>query len=458
MRNWNLSRRELLATLGVGAACLPLLRVTRSYGADPAFPKRFICVLLTEGYRIPKWLPQNGSLMNQMLPDSTSPLEGFKNDLIIMGNLTNPEFPGCDKWGHGTYGTIFSGGPYDANTGNGKEYWEPTIPTVDQVVAAGIAKTAPHLSRLSLPLEVKVGGGGFLGAKRCFWAGAKQPVTPEPDPYKIYSQIFVGNMTGPDPVAQRIIAERKSLLDFVGADLEKFGARLANEDRLVVQGHLQAIRDLEKQLVGPKGPVGQCGVTFSGDPARPIDIKANANVPELINLHTQLMVAALKCDVTRVATLQVGDATGGAIVFDFVPGVPRTGNGYQPLRDWHDLGHRPVRPTGEDDKQTVDKWCMTRFADLLTMLRGIQEGTETMLDHMSVLWANHMEAGDTHGAQKLPWILAGKCGGYFKTGQCIANVNKPMTGVLAEICNAMDVTVDHFGDPETGKPMPELRA
>jgi hypothetical protein len=69
-----------------------------------------------------------------------------------------------------------------------------------------------------------------------------------------------------------------------------------------------------------------------------------------------------------------------------------------------------------------------------------------------------MESGDNHGTMKLPWILAGKAGGYFKTGQAFKDVGKPMNGVLTEICNAMGVQVPYFGDPAVGQPMPELRA
>jgi hypothetical protein len=456
VKNWELSRRDLLKTLGVGAACLPLLHASRSRGQATAFPKRFICHLQTEGYRMSKWLPADGALGTR--PESTAPLEAFKDRLLFLGNLTFPEYPGCDRWGHGTYGTVFAGGPYDADSGNGKEYWEPTIPTVDQVVAGAIAQTAPNLPLLTLPLEVKVGGGSYLGSKRCFWAGAQQPITPESDPYKIFTQLFAGKPDGEDPAVVRLLAERKSLLDFVGADLERFQKQLGTEDRLAIEGHLQAIRALEKQLTAETPSGDSCGIVFSGDPAAPIDIGENSNVPALLNLQFELMVMALKCDVTRVATLQFGDATGGAIVFDFVPGVPREGNGYQPLRDWHDLGHRPVRDTGEDDKATVDRWCMTRCADLLTMLQNVPEGDGTMLDNTVVLWANHMEDGENHGAQKLPWMLAGNVDGYFKTGQCIASSGRAMTGVLAEICLAMGVPVDYFGDPETGQPMPELRA
>lgn len=457
MRNWELSRRSLLRGLGVGAGCLPLLRATRSYAQAAKVPKRLIVHLQTEGYRIPAWLPKDGPLATQMLPDSTSPLEEYKSELIFLGNLGNPRFPGCARWGHGSYGQIFTGGDVDPSSGNGKEYWEPTVLSVDQVVANGIMKTAPNLTRPTLPLEVKVGGGGFPGSKRCFWSGPKQPVTPEPDPYKIYAQVFGGKPVGmADPAADKLIAERRSLLDFVGKDLERFATRLGTEDRVVIAGHLQSIRDIEKQLMGQKGTIGQ----WSGDPARPIDIKANANVPLLLTLQFELMVAALKSDVTRVGTMQFGDATGGAIVFDFVPGVPRMGNGYQPLRDWHDLGHRPVRagvPDG-DDKAKVDKWTMTKFAELLKLLKGAPEGTGTMLDNTLVLWGNHMEDGANHGAVKVPWILAGKCQGYFKTGQCLANSGRAINAVMTEICNAMDVKVDTFNDAMAGKPMPELRA
>jgi hypothetical protein len=456
MNKWEISRRELLSRLGVGVACLPLLRATRSYAAPAAFPKRFLCHLQTEGYRMNAWLPPEGPLANAKLPDTLTPLEEYKNDLIVLANLSNPRFPGCARWGHGTYGQIFTSGPVDPNSGNGKEYWEPTIASVDQVIATNLMKTAPQLSRPSLPIEVKVGGGSFLGSKRCYWAGAKQPITPEPDPYKIYTQIFAGKASGEDPAADKLRAERRSLLDFVGKDLEQFRDRLGTEDKLVIGGHLQSIRDLEKQLDGQKGTIGK----WSGDPAKPIDIKDNANVPVLLTLHFELLVAALKSDVTRVATSQFGDATGGAIVFDFVPGVPRQGNGYQALRNWHDLGHRPVRagvPDG-DDKQKVDKWTMTKFAEVLKMLKSVPEGTGTMLDNTVVLWGNHMEAGDSHGAVKIPWILAGKCGGYFKTGQCLTNTGRAINGPMMEICQAMDVKLDWFGDKDLGGPMPQLRA
>ena len=180
---------------------------------------------------------------------------------------------------------------------------------------------------------------------------------------------------------------------------------------------------------------------LTGDVSKPVDIASNANNGTLLNLHFQLMVAALKCDATRVTTLQFGDATGGSVTFPAV----------NVNRNWHRLGHNPGA-----DKVVVDKWVMTQFAGLLDMNKAVPEGPgATMLDHMTVLWANHMESGDTHGATKLPWILAGKCNGFWKQGISISDSGKNNTHVMATILNAMGVNATSFGD---GAPMPELKA
>jgi hypothetical protein len=442
-KDWQLARRDLLKGLGIGAACLPIIRASRSFAQTGAYPKRLMVVLLTEGYRPGQVAPAAGPLANATLPAVTAPLEKHKNDLIILTNLNNPQFRGCARWGHGTYGTIFAQDRGDPNTGNGKEYWEPMNPTMDQVVAKEIAKTAPNLAVPSLALSVRVGtNSGGTGSNRCFWSGPKQPITPEVDPYKVYNNLFAGKPAGmPDGSADKLRADRKSLLDYVGASLEKFGKQIGTEDRVVVQGHLESIRSLEKELTMPRPSLGACGVQLTGDPSKPIDTGSNNNNGVLMKLHFQLMTAALKCDATRVATLAFGDATGGSVTF------PEAGVG----RNWHSLGHNPGA-----DKIKVDVWCMGLFANLIETIKAVPEGPgATMLDHMTLLWANHMESGDTHGATKLPWILAGKGNGFWKTGQSIPDSGKNNTHVMATICNAMGVNLTAFGD---GAPMPELKA
>ena len=88
------------------------------------------------------WLPPQGPLP-ATLPASLQPLAEFKDHLIVIGNLGNAAFPGCARWGHGAYGGIFTGGTVDPNSGNGKEYWEPLQPSIDQQIATQFAKESP---------------------------------------------------------------------------------------------------------------------------------------------------------------------------------------------------------------------------------------------------------------------------------------------------------------------------
>jgi len=57
MKNWDLSRRDLLRALGVGAGCLPLLNASRVWSQAGDVPTRMLIVASTEGYRQEFWSP-----------------------------------------------------------------------------------------------------------------------------------------------------------------------------------------------------------------------------------------------------------------------------------------------------------------------------------------------------------------------------------------------------------------
>jgi len=412
-------------------------------------------VASTEGYVINKWLPATGALTT--LPDSMTPLEAHKGDIIVLGDMGNPTYHGT---GHQAYGTIYCAGPSKEGQAN---YDEPTSPTFDQVVAASIAGKA-SLPKKSLHLATqlqrsKMKPGYPPGAYRCFWEGENKPITPAEDPYQVFGELFASKTpvaSGPpadDSGARRLMAEQKSLLDYVGKDIERFKARLGTEDQLAIDQHLGSIRGLEKVLATPKVSLDACGgPSFKPDATKTGDWwNQNANFPLVMETHFQLMVAAVKCDITRVATVQLASGTGNDIVFDFVPGVPKNGNGYRTFRDWHDLGHQPVAG-GVNHKQLTDKWCMGQYAKLIALLKAVPEGAGTMLDNVVAVWGNHQQDGANHDAHKIPWLMAGKCGGYFKTGQ--ARTGGVIGDAMAAVVAAMDVPAPYY----TYKPMDGLRA
>jgi hypothetical protein len=431
MKNWRLCRRDLLKRLGVGAACLPLLRATRARGAD-APPLRLLVIQMAEGYRQAYWKPATGSLLGQTLPPSCAPFERAKREMIFLPNLSNP---GINAVGFGAFGVMFYG---LGSTGTG-QYKEPTGPTLDQVVASALPE--PTSGRRSLPLGVQLERPPRVspspGAWHCFWRGPGEPINSIGDPYLVYNELF-GGATTPDPRLKRLMLRRKSILDYVGANLEDFRKRLGTEDREVIAAHQQSIRDVERQLQPGAGPLGS--ICASPPPAM-IDLAAEASYPLILKAHLGLIVAALKCGVTRVATLQTSDAAGMSINFGaFVPGVPeRSKNNYKtPYRNWSDLGHNPVQD-GVDHKKIVDQWFMDRFAELLAQLAAVPESGGSLLDNMVVVIGNYMQDGANKDVQRAPWMLAGKCGGYFDGGNCLASDGQSIASVMAGICEAMGV-------------------
>jgi hypothetical protein len=451
MTNWALARRDLLKGLGVGLGCLPLLRP--GVGHAQAGPRKgFFCILTSEGYRQGDWAPKTGPLAGQTLPYATAPLEPHKADIIVLPDLGNPGYGGPNTGGgHGSYGSIFWGGDPPGRV----SYKQPQGKTLDQVVAFA----GPMTSRRSLPMAVQLNrapqSSPEAGSNRCFWLAKGQPINPILDPYAIYMEIFAGAQVGPatgggaeDPAVKRLMNSRKSMLDYVGRNLEAFKARLGGEDKLSIEAHHQSVRDLELQLQSAgSGPAASCG----SEKTAMINLADGLKYPEILKAHMSLGVQALKCGITNVATLQLSDSSGNNINFAFVDGIPKAGTGYKTeFRNYHDVGHNPVMG-GVDHKRIVDRWMMEQFGVLIGMMKAVPQDGGTMLDNSLILWGNHMQDGSNHVAGKIPWLLAGKAGGYFNTGQCPPSAGKPLNGVMADICAAFGAQpLPHYGTPWPG--------
>jgi hypothetical protein len=433
MNKWELARRDLLKSLGVGLGCLPLLRASNLWGAGSTQPRRLLIVMNTNGYRQAFWKPKEGDLSTQTLPDSCTPLEPYKKDLLFCPDMSQPAYGGG---GHGSYVSCLASGPND----NKGEYRVPFAPTIDQIVGPGLAMQG-NLNRATLPLGIQIAGGnaGIFPSKRMCWKDRNTPITPEENIYTSYADVFAGRSNAPaDTTAVRgLMAHKQSLLDYVGKSLDRFKGRLGTEDREVIDSHLASIRDLEAQLAAPKADLTKCG----SDPGQPLDVKSSANYPTLFKLSLDLMVAAIRCDITRVATLAPCDASGSNISFKSV--VPEANRG------WHSMGHSPVSG-GVDNKRYADKWLMGQFASLIERLKAVPEPGGTLLDSTIVLWANHMEEGANHNSQKTPWMLAGNVNRYFKLGQCAPSTGRPVNGVLYHIAHALGFPVEYIGTPAFG--------
>ncbi len=442
-----LSRRAVLRKLGIGAGLLPLLNAVPSFGATAGFPKRLVIVVWTNGVIEPSFWPQGTGtdLAPMVLPKITASLEPYKQDVLFINGL---EFRNCidvgiGTYGHETYATAFTGTRGMKYSVNGEPMSKPLTPTIDQVIADGIAKqvTLPMRS-----LHLAAWRGGNRNGDCCFHRGVDQPVAPDLSPTAAAGKLFAGVSGTVNPAIAQALAQRKSLLDFNGRDVANFGQSLGVDDRHTLAAHLDSVRELERQIGGLSGT--KCsGIAIPEIP------HLIANYPQFIAAHTDIIVNAFKCDLTRVATLQVSDYNGDGVVFPWLGDLGKAL--VFPQRDHHDLAHNP----GTDQKIRADAWFVEQFTAMIKKFKAVPEGGGTMLDNTAILFANHMTSGERHDYNNLPWILAGRAGGYFKPGRYLrAPTHTPTNKLYVGLAESMGVPQPNqsFGNPEYAGILPGL--
>lgn len=449
------SRRRVLQGLGLGLGMLPVLDADAALAPRRRGRSCLVIATFTNGVIRDAFFPQGEGedLTALSLPAITEPLAPWKKDLLFMGNLEVRNF--TDWPGHGgaheNYCTVFTG-----RRGLPKDTGDPRfIPVVaggmsiDHHIAMGLAKRERFVvPALHLGCQVDKHGGGEMQARNSF-RDFGQPNSPEDDPYAVFSTLFAGGKHK-DPALDRLRAERRSLLDFVGGELESFRRTLGADDRAKVEAHLASVREIETQLTAPPR-AADCRA-----PALPrLDVADQKNYPQVIDLQTRLAVAALACDATRVITLQLTNANGANMIFSWL-GLEGKGKEF-PVRDYHDVAHRPGE--GNRDKIRIDQWYMQRCADMVKRLADVREGGARLLDRTALLWTNHMGNGGGHTSDQLPWILAGSCNGYFKTGRFVKLPPRtPVNGVFVSLANALGVPTETFGDPRYGGALKTIEA
>lgn len=444
------TRRDFLRGLGAGAGLLPLLDADLARGAS--YPKRLVVVVWTNGTIPAQFWPTGAAsdLASLTLPSITAPLQPYQKDLLFVGNLETRNFTdlAVGGFGHQTYSTTFTGTRGTVRRGSGEPNVFPVSDSIDQRIADELSRRAALPVR-SLHLGVLRGGNQYYNC--CFYRGAGAPVAPEQDPAAAASKLFAGATPG-GSAPDKLRRERQSLLDFVDRDLGVFRANLGADDRAKVDAHLDAVRELEKQIA-------RLSTTSCQGPAVPALMRTVPNYPMVLNAQIDVLVAALKCDLTRVATLQLGDFNGDALIFSWIGldgKAVGTDFGPNKLRDWHDCAHTPrdpanPDPANKDHKIKLDTWVVQQFAALIKRMKDVPEGGGTMLDNTVILFANHMTDGQRHNWDNLPWILAGSAGGAIKPGRYLrAPARTPTNRLFVSLAQALDVAIpgDTFGDTD----------
>ena len=485
-RDLRFSRRRLLKSFGAGAALLPLLRADRTDAACYVGGiKRLYILAWTNGMlsSINNWATAGATPTAWSLGSMNfqAALQPYMSDLLLLKGIDYKyikDMPGSgERTGHACFPGMLTGAFYQLlSTGTSSDLAGGI--SVDQYIGTKL-QAAGYKGLVSLNQGTFVVSTGHLS-----WKAAGQVVLPNPDPASVFNLYFKGALpppppttpppdagAGSTPVVDNTNAIRKSILDYVITDINRFSNIVGTEDKASIDEHLTAVRGIEMRIqnMGSTGPAtavtgagpistttgpAACNVpTTAGEPAP----TAVGNVPAITKLHMDLTVAAFAADLTRVGVMQISDqgaanlvmswlgfAKGGPLASD-----PNTGD----ANGFHAIAHENTMR-----KVQCDAWFQSQIAYIVGQLKSISDGTgKSMLDSSVVVAMNSMRSG-THETTGVPVVMAGSCGGYFKTGRSLAlPAGTPNNGLLVALCNAMGTPVTTFGEKSYGGELTSLK-
>jgi hypothetical protein len=438
MKAPKLSRRAVLRGAGGIAVALPFLdimRATPSSAGPIGAPKRFITFFTPNGMIaedfdnsvvFDNWTP-TGTETNFTLSPILQPLQPYKDKIIVVDGVhMQVSDPLADADGHKPgMGIQLTGAPSNANNTSSGTSLDFTI-----------GKVASATTKFS-SYRTSVFQGEYCGM---FYSAPGQYAPPENSPKKVFSDMF-SDLAQPTDELAKLRAQRKSVLDAVQSDLKALSSRLGRDDQQVLDSHTTAIRGLEQQIATGATIGGSCAVPTGIDTT--LDPDAMANTPALGKAMMDMIAMAIACDLTRVAAIQWGDMASQQ-VFSWLGQT----NGH------HDLSHSDNDLASYTSLTAINNWYAKQFAYLVGKLAAIPEGNGTALDNTIILWTNDLRSGGTHSRRGIPYVLAGSCGGYFRTGRFVQYPKYGSAGshvvndLLVSIANAMGLNINTYGKPE----------
>ena len=196
--------------------------------------------------------------------------------------------------------------------------------------------------------------GAFVqSTARLSWSAAGKAVIPDLDPCHVFTTYIQGKITDaavfgddagstgrraraarPDRRSTAKPIAQKSILDYVIADLNRFGKIVGTADKASIDPHLTYVRDIEKGLGvigtgGASGAGGSGGMVIGGSgaacaipaaaTANPVAYKSTDNIPVVAKLHMDLGIVAFAADLTRIAVMQIGDQGAAQLIMSWSP-------------------------------------------------------------------------------------------------------------------------------------------
>ena len=390
-----INRRHVLRGLGATVA-LPLLDCMADEAPKKTQPKRSVFLYIPNGVNTLTWQIQKAGKDYEF----TSPLkslERHRKDITPISGLYHPMVLGkhhnCDKvW--------LTGADVPANGGA----FRNTI-SADQLMAEvqGVHTRFPSL-------ELAIEGHSLS------WSRDGIQLPSERNVKNVFERLFVGEKGGKDAVRRRL-NRRGSILDAVLGDARRVNKKLGANDRNKLDEYLTAVRQVEIRTERADAWLDVPRPKLSpGEATRYTRKMDKTQVQEYHRLFYDLMVLALRTDMTRVITCMICSESNGGAIPDI--GISQTRHG---------LSHHNGDPEQLRRLTQTDTFLVEQFSYFLDQLKSHEEDGDNLLDTTQVLWGSGMSYGHSHGNANLPTLYAGGRKLGVKHGQHV-DFNLPTIG------------------------------
>lgn len=425
MTSWTTTRRDVLTGM-LAAPFLGLLASPRGARAQGRAAARRLIVFFTPNGTVHRhWRPVARGADFELAPGSIlEPLSALRRELVVID--------GVDYFGtsnhEGGMAAMLTGGTGGATAGA----------SIDQYIAGAIGGD-DRFPSLELGVQTSAWGGSVQ--TRMSYRRAGEMVPPEDDPRALYTRLFgaVRDAGGEPAAPDRALLRRRSVIDVLRGELRGLSGRLPAEERPKLEAHLEALRRMEISLSSdPSAGREGCppGAPAAGNAAD------NDRFPAVGRAQMDLLVAALACGQTRVASLQWAH-TVAPQVFSWLD----IGEGHHALSHMAD-----ENAAGVAQFVAAERWFAEQFAYLIEQLKALPEpgGDGSLFDHTLVVWCKEMGDSRLHDCLSVPWVLSGGASGALPLGRYLRFDHAPHQKLLVSICHLMGLDNPTYGDPAHG--------
>ncbi|HVZ71055.1 MAG TPA: DUF1552 domain-containing protein [Polyangia bacterium] len=459
MKNW--TRRQVLKGAGI-ALSLPWLETLAPRKAKAASSiKRYLSLYFPNGAATQYWTP-TGSGTSLTLSPILQPLQPNISKVLVLGGIGN-----YSPWGkhiepsHGNNSATAWTGVAAHNVPQSSEANFGSSISVDQTIANLLAtqnngKSPTPLASLQVGLSTLDSyTDGLPGphSRSISWKSESEPLYKTVSPASVFSFLMSGgfpsgssNMSsGNDAATTKLLALKKSSLDYIIESSNSLKLRLSRTDNVRVDQFLSSVQTLESKVMAMKMPSGTTVVGCSPPSSPPTQNYNVGSVPPDYDrgvhagLMIDLVVLAFQCDMTRVISFMLDDARSD-YAYTFLKQRTWTATSSAPSTTNIASGYHALQHTSNPDTDpgfaTMQWWMADRANELVTKISAITDGNGgSAMDNTVIHFMSGMHGGN-HDGLNLPVVLLGSGGGVLKQGQFL---NFPGTGPMGTGKNLQDV-------------------